>query len=101
MEFEKIIKILRINKGIYQSDIENDTGIKQSTISKFEKGQQEPNLEQLNILADYFNVSTDFLLGRANNYDLNTLEDNLNEARQFGKELKEYSLNKNKKDKRG
>ncbi len=41
-----------------------ETGISQSTLSKYESGELLPTAENLIILADYFNTSTDYLLDR-------------------------------------
>lgn len=41
-----------------------DTGIEQALLSKYENGVRIPPTETLIILADYYNVSVDYLLGR-------------------------------------
>ena len=46
-----------------QIQVSNETGINQSNISKYEQGKLEPNLETLGILANYYEVSIDWLLG--------------------------------------
>jgi transcriptional regulator with XRE-family HTH domain len=60
------LKQLRIEKGITQQQIANDLGIHYSTYGKYELGQRDTDTETLNKLADYFDVSVDYLLGRTN-----------------------------------
>lgn len=50
--------------GITQADICKTTGLADSSMSAWLNDQASPTLEAINKLADYFNVSTDFLLGR-------------------------------------
>jgi len=60
------LKELRIYKQLSQSDIANDFGISQQTISSYENGTREPDFELLSKFADYFDVSIDYLIGRTN-----------------------------------
>ena len=55
---------LRKNKGLTLKDIQKQTGIKRSTYSDYENEKTEPNIKTLIALADYFNVSIDYLVGR-------------------------------------
>lgn len=57
------LKRARINAGYTQQQLAAETKIKQSQISKFENGIQEPRIEQIGILADFLAVSTDWLIG--------------------------------------
>ncbi|MGG1880147.1 helix-turn-helix transcriptional regulator [Paenibacillus cisolokensis] len=56
---------LRQKRGLTQSMLARRTGIKRAAISHYELGRREPDFETLIILADFFHVSIDFLLGRA------------------------------------
>lgn len=56
-------KELDISQGV----VSLDTGIIQTNISKYETGKLEPNLETLGKLADYYQVSIDWLLGNQYN----------------------------------
>ena len=47
------------------------TGIEQALISKFENGERIPPTETLIILADFYNVSIDYILGRTDNPEIN------------------------------
>lgn len=61
--FKEKIKLARKNAGYTQQQVEDNTGIKRSTICRIETGIREPNLETIGILADFYEVSTDWLLG--------------------------------------
>lgn len=61
--FHNRIKQIRQEIGLTQSYVSSQTGINQSKLSKYENGELEPNLEQLGILAEFYNVSIDYLLG--------------------------------------
>ena len=61
--FPERIKKARDNAGYTQAQVATECNIPRSTISKYESGQLEPDLEKLATLADFLNVSTDWLLG--------------------------------------
>ena len=61
--FSSKIKKARENTGFTQREVEKETGIKQSIIARYETGHLQPDLEKLGILADFYNVSVDWLLG--------------------------------------
>jgi len=55
---------LRKKQKISQKKLGSIIGAAQNTICNWENGSREPDNEMLNKLADYFNVSVDYLLGR-------------------------------------
>lgn len=57
------IKKARIDAGYTQNQVAEITGISQPILSKLETGEREPSLENLGILADFYEVSIDWLLG--------------------------------------
>jgi Predicted transcription factor, homolog of eukaryotic MBF1 len=61
--FAPRIRKAREEAGYTQKDIEAILNIKQAKLSKMELGQREPTLETLATLAQFYNVSTDWLLG--------------------------------------
>ena len=65
------LKLLRKSKGYTQLALQMKTGIEQALISKFENGERIPPTETLITLADFYNVSIDYLLGRTNNPEIN------------------------------
>lgn len=58
------IKRIRILREYTQIKVQMDTGISQSTLSKYECGEAMPTLENLMILADYYHTSLDYLADR-------------------------------------
>lgn len=62
----KNIKYIRVIKEYTQLKVQMDTGISQSMLSKYERGDLLPTAENLIILADYYNTSLDFLMDRTN-----------------------------------
>ncbi|MBE6529136.1 MAG: helix-turn-helix transcriptional regulator [Ruminococcaceae bacterium] len=58
------IKELREDRDLRQSDLARATGIDQRTISNYETGKSNPDSYALIRLADFFEVSVDYLLGR-------------------------------------
>ena len=64
------LKELRTAKGIIQGDLGEIVGVKTSEISGYEIGTRNPSYDVLIRLADYFNVTTDYLIGRDKQTDL-------------------------------
>lgn len=63
-DFMNIIKQLRLSKGMTQDELADALGISRSRLSMYELGKREPDFETLEMIADFFNVDTDYLLGR-------------------------------------
>lgn len=63
--FSDRLKELRKEKGLTQKDLAKVLYVNQSAISKYELGTNSPENKFLVQLADYFNVSTDYLLGKS------------------------------------
>lgn len=59
------LKELRKSKKLILKNIQEQTGIKRSTFSDYENSNTEPNIKTLIALADYFDVSIDYLVGRS------------------------------------
>lgn len=57
------------NKSVY--DIEKDIGISHQSLYKWENGEQEPSILKCVALAEYFNVTIDYLIGREVKNDYN------------------------------
>ncbi|MCL2357718.1 MAG: helix-turn-helix domain-containing protein [Defluviitaleaceae bacterium] len=55
---------IRRHKGLTQHDVAQFLNITQQTYSSYETGRRQMNFETLCLLADFFEVSTDYLLGR-------------------------------------
>lgn len=61
------LRELRKAKGISQLKLAMELNTNQNTISRYETGEREPGINELIGIADYFNVSVDYLLGRTDN----------------------------------
>lgn len=66
MEFKDRLKELRGEKGCSQADLGKMLCLSKMAVSHWEKGNSEPSIAQLKTMADYFDVSVDYLIGREN-----------------------------------
>lgn len=73
--FSERIKELRSSKGLTMEKLGKDIGSTRATICNFENGQRKPSLDMLIKLADYFDVSIDYLVGRTDDPKLHQKED--------------------------
>lgn len=67
MNFGVTLRELRINRGIGQKELAFILNLSTGTISNYENGVHSPDLETLCKIADYFNTTTDYLLGKDSN----------------------------------
>lgn len=74
MAFGKRLRELRLKKDLTQADLAKIIGLGESTISFYESNKRQPDYEILTKLATFFNVSTDYLLGRTDIREVNTVE---------------------------
>lgn len=65
------LKKLRKEKGITQISLQMKTGIEQALLSKYENGDRIPPTETLMILADFYDVSMDYIMCRTDNPKVN------------------------------
>lgn len=65
------LRELREEFGLTQKQVGVLIGVKDSAVSKYERMEQQPDYESLIKLADYFDVSLDYLLGRTDERDKN------------------------------
>jgi transcriptional regulator with XRE-family HTH domain len=65
--FGERLKNLRNRKGITQEKLADDLDIPESTIRRLEISDGVPRMSRLKQIADYFGVSTDYLLGKDGN----------------------------------
>ena len=61
------LKEIRRQKGISQVRLAIELNTNQNTISRYETGEREPGINELIKIADYFNISIDYLLERTDN----------------------------------
>lgn len=64
MEFSERLKELRSECGLSQKALGTHIGVSQKAIDYWENGVNEPKATYIVRLADFFDVSTDYLLGR-------------------------------------
>lgn len=62
--FSERARQLRKEAGLSQTQLAQKLGITQRKLSYLEAGQSEPDMETLCRMADFFDVTTDYLLGR-------------------------------------
>ncbi|AGR08002.1 XRE family transcriptional regulator [Listeria monocytogenes] len=62
--FANMLKKLRKNENLTQDQLASKIGITRDTLANYETGRREPDFTTLKNIASYFEVSTDYLLGR-------------------------------------
>ena len=62
--FSTRLKELRNQANLSQQELSKIIGISKSSINMYERGEREPGLETVGAFADYFDVQTDYLLGK-------------------------------------
>ena len=65
------LKALRLQRKKTQLNVQLETGIEQALLSKYESGKRIPPTETLLLLADYYNVSMDYIMCRTENPEIN------------------------------
>ena len=71
MTFSERLKELRLAKGLTQMQVSQSTGMSLLGYQRYEYGSREPAYNKLLALADYFDVSLDYLVGRTNKPEVN------------------------------
>lgn len=66
------IKQLRISRGMSQVELAKKLSVTKQTVSNWENDNIQPSIDMLERLADFFNVSTDYLLGRVDSTKIST-----------------------------
>ena len=66
-DFGPHLKNIRKSNSLTQKQLAQAIGASESGIQNYELGTRKPTYDMLIALADYFNVSTDYLLGRTDN----------------------------------
>lgn len=67
MEINEIIRFLRLKANLTQDKFAESIGVTTNTIQNWESGNKKPSLKAILTISDFFNVSTDYLLGRTSN----------------------------------
>lgn len=63
--FGERLKSLREDRDLFQKDVAKAVGVSDRTIGMYENERRQPDFETLKKLADYFGVTADYILGRA------------------------------------
>ena len=79
---------LRKERKISQQELANELNINVMTYNNWEKEKREPNIETLIKLADFYNVTIDYLIGRDYSNDVGYLSDAERELLNNFKQLK-------------
>lgn len=66
--FHEKLKELRIERGLTQKQVAESIGLTKNALGNYETGIREPSLDLLRKLCDLFDVSADYLIGRADSY---------------------------------
>lgn len=77
MKFGEILRKLREEENLSQVQLANILNITSQSLSQYELNKRIPDIEMIDNIASYFNVSIDFLIGRTNvrNYTIETTKD--------------------------
>lgn len=67
MDFKQRIKQLRLAHGLSQKKLAMETALTEQAIQRYEYGERKPAYDVLIALADFFDVSIDYLVGRTDN----------------------------------
>lgn len=65
MEFKDRLVQLRKSTNLLQADMAKKIGVARATYGAYEQGTRQPDFETLQRIANYFEVSTDYLLGHS------------------------------------
>ena len=71
MTFAERLTALQQRKNITKQDVYTAVGLSRDAYYRYEKGEREPAAPLLIALADYFDVSLDYLVDRSDNPEIN------------------------------
>lgn len=69
--FSDILVKLIEERGVTAYQIAKATGLSNTALSRYKSGKQDPAIDKLIAIADFFDVSTDYLLGRTSRPEVN------------------------------
>ena len=76
MKFNEILRLLRKEHKLTYEQLSQEIGYSKAIIGFWENGQKQPTLSALIALANFFNVSIDYLAGREDEYGYKINQDN-------------------------
>lgn len=65
MEFKDRLRELRNRSGLMQEEFGKEFNVIKQTVSSWENGNSRPDIEAATHIADFFNITADYLLGRS------------------------------------
>ena len=74
------LKELRLKNNISQKDLAKKLGIEYQSYNKYELDKNQPSIETLKIIADYYNISLDYLCDRRYNNNVGYIPDERKET---------------------
>ena len=77
--FYERLKSLALEKNKSFNQIERDLNLSRNTLANYKKGKT-PSTERALLLANYFNVTTDYLLGNTDNRNASNIDDDLEKS---------------------
>lgn len=89
--FGKNLKRLRNQLGITQQEIADKINASRSCISNYESGNRQPDNETIRLLADFFDVSVDYLFGRSEVKTLIKNNDIIKEVQKFSSRVNSFN----------
>jgi HTH-type transcriptional regulator, competence development regulator len=95
MTFGKRLRFLRKKRNMTQKDLADAFNLSESTIGMYERDEREPSFEFVRQLADFFNVTTDYLLGRTDlphGYTAEIKTEEENTLAKINQLIKEYGI---------
>jgi HTH-type transcriptional regulator, competence development regulator len=95
MAFGKRLRFLRKKRNMTQKDLADVFNLSESTIGMYERDEREPSFEFVRQLADFFNVTTDYLLGRTDlphGYTTEIKTEEENTLAKINQLIKEYGI---------
>lgn len=93
MDFSDRLKCLRQKFKLTQGELASVIGVKSSAIANYEARRNEPSIDKLIALSNYFKVSCDFMLGVSDNSLRVGYGDLVNETAEFIKKYNELDAN--------
>ncbi|MED4685709.1 transcriptional regulator [Bacillus mycoides] len=79
MDFPTRLKQIRLEHKLTQEQLGEKINVTKVSVSGYENRNRTPDTETLQKLADYFDISVDYLLGRTNKRSLNNTPDEFNQ----------------------
>lgn len=85
--YSERLKELRKNKKLTQKEVAEKIGVARTTYAMYEQNRREPDNETLQKIADFFNVTTDYLLGRTDDPTMTAKEEAYKKVTVNGSEI--------------